>query len=159
MSDATGSIATAMAAATGSKAKQAPAERAAFPFTVSGFRLEDRPSEWTPKNGAYTRKRVGSALITIANIVEMPVEIAVLFPKDGKPKCIAELPKIRFKGSMFVPATHLSKKEQDAVLAQMSKLETSAADGFVTWYRKQDGVPALTSRVSGASLSGVDIDD
>lgn len=138
----------------------APAQINPLPFTIDGFTLEANPSEWTPKHGKYTSKRVGSALLRIG-FGTIPAEVSVIFPADGTtPECQASLPRQRFAGSLIKPASDLSKEQQAQFAAAVSKLEADAATGFVAWYRQQTNVAPLTSRVvAGSSARGVKLTD
>lgn len=150
--DGPGSIATQMA--------NAPIPGAgSFPFTIDGFRVDAKPSEWTPKNGLYTRKRTGAVLVR-CGAYTFPAEVAVIFPADKsrKPVVEAKLPSIRFAGAMFTPAAH-DKKSAEAAQHALDVFEKSMSDSFVKWYREQKDLPPLTARVIGASSSGVELDD
>lgn len=145
-----GTVATQMAAA--------PIKHNPIPFTILGFRVDPNPSEWTPKNGAYTRKRVGHVLCKIGGLM-FPAEVRVIFPKEGKPVIESTTGEIRYAGKLFKPADDLGKTEREAVLNALSAFERDAAKAFAVWYRKQDGLPALTSRVVAGASNAVTLDD
>lgn len=129
-------------------------------WSISGYRLVNKQSEWSPKSGAYTRKRVGSVIIKTADGLQFPAEAAVIFPKDTaqKPKCIVSGPAIRYEGPLFTPSDELSKADREQLAHQIATFEAQAAASFVTWYRKQQNVPELTARVTGAPTTGVDLE-
>lgn len=150
----TGTIATQMANA------PLPTAHSPILFTIGGFGMEAKPSEWTPKSGAYTSKRTAYATVVVGGL-EFPAEISVLFYKDAakKPDVVAKLPTIRFRGGLFSPRSGLSKSESVAVQTALDAFEKQMAREFIAWHRQQDGLPALTSRVTTAGSTAVELDD
>ena len=131
----------------------------ALSWVVSGYRLVPKQSEWTPKTGTYTRKRVGAVIVKTGDGLQFPAEAAVIFPKDGSPYLQVSGPTIRYEGPVLSPSDELSKKDREAIAHQITTFEANAAKQFVAWYRQQPNVPELTSRVaSQTSATGVLLD-
>lgn len=141
---------------TGDIAANAVQNGIALSWTVSGYRLVAKQSEWTPKTGAYTRKRVGSVIVKTGDGLQFPSEAAVIFPKDGKPYLQVSGPAIRYEGPVLSPSDELSKKDRESLAHQITTFEANAAKQFVAWYRQQPNVPEITSRVS-AQTSGTGV--